>query len=348
MLLIFKCFLFEPFIYIETDKISLLWYIYCSFYFYKGSYLIRVNNKKSKTKTHINTSFLNIYMKIGIIGSGSFGQLLAHCYKDHTVSIHVEHESDIKTVQEAVSHVTITQSYADIMQNDILFLAVPTNALEQIRDAIKQYLTQSHTLILVSKGVTSSGLLSHEVFDHHKLFFISGPMVSSQQTKPFYAQLAGHQSYKISEELSNEYILYKPTSSIKTLELLSILKNVCAYSYGACEFATVSQNHSSLLIQTMITSFLAQHHILNQTFMQNFAGFADLFSTILSDTSKNKQAGLRKTTQPCEAVGIIQYGQTLFSPKIAQLLTHMMNEKDASVLKTHIETYLYKEEGSHF
>ncbi len=280
-----------------------------------------------ESKRYINVELRNVYMHIGVIGSGKFGLVLANLYlQKHTVSIYVFEKKTLFSLKKTYPKIQFVTKLDNLRQCDIVFIATPAKALESITQKFQP--TKNQKLILACKGLSQKGLLPCDVFSKNQTYFLSGPMIAQTLDKKFKAIVAGTNAQQIAKKLSQPQFNLEPSTHKKQMQLIAIFKNVLAYIHGKSLYANCSENIQGLFITKCIFEY-AKHHKLPQTVLYSPAGLGDIFATILSPSSRNKLVGMhKKTNQTVESAHILKYSLKYFPNKLAKLCIALHSSKN--------------------
>jgi glycerol-3-phosphate dehydrogenase (NAD(P)+) len=264
-------------------------------------------------------------MRIVIIGSGNFGSALAKVFsqshdillidknKKLVAEINKEHTNNsylpgIKFPKNVVA----TTKFAMIQKNDVLLLALPSQAVPGVCKALKKYYTQQ-IIIATSKGLSKEGLVTTEVIESilscrpTNVLALSGPSIAKELASGKQALLAlggdKAKTRQVKSFLETDNLFLKTTTDKKGVQLLGFYKNIIALLVGLCDGLGLGNNFKASLITKAYNEFYALHagkSIRRHSFVGP-AGLGDLYVTTMSAHSRNRRFGYL-IAQGCSAV----------------------------------------------
>lgn len=267
--------------------------------------------------------------KIGVIGSGSFGSVIANIisYNDN-VLIYSRKDNTIEAINEKKywknvhfnSNVTATNDLERIAKEcDIIFPTVPSSNFKNMIIDFAKYLKPYHILIHGTKGFelknfdknnlkgneamnandihTMSEIILHQT-SVKKVGCISGPNLAKEIANGLPAGTVV--ASKFNEVIhagktalkSPKFMVYG-SYDIRGTELSGVLKNVLAIAAGASEELQLGVNARSLLIARGVGEIIRVGKILgaNTESFLGLAGIGDIIATCSSNTSRNFKVG---------------------------------------------------------
>ncbi|MFT4313223.1 MAG: hypothetical protein ACMXYA_02350 [Candidatus Woesearchaeota archaeon] len=259
-------------------------------------------------------------MHIGIVGSGSFAELLIQIWrKTHLLTVYVYDTTVSSSLQKKYPRVTFTTDMTDMIQ-DVIVLAIPASVLHLYKNSFNE-----QHVIIVSKGVTQNGKLPCDIFP--KSLYLSGPMLAKSKDSSYFATLSGPSADRIKRRIQTpHFFIQTHKASQREMQLLSICKNICSFIIGRAEYAGISENIQAVICTKILDNLLSKNSI-SQTHFFMYGGFADFLATTLSQTSRNKQAGLvKKPKETVESLQSIPYVQYFFTKKTADFIKQIQKE----------------------
>lgn len=260
-------------------------------------------------------------MKIGILGSGSWGTALAQVLTDnrHEVMIWGRDLDEIVDIsryhrnerffpnQILNDSIQASRNFEDILDAEILILAVPTMAIEDVTRKINENFKHPVTIVNVAKGFhpTTHQLLSSVIRDNmdphllKSVVSLIGPSLADEVVKRLLtvvnAVSADETSSKQIQELfSNNYFrVYRSTDTIGA-EIGVAVKNVIALSSGILSGLGYGDNARAALITRGLAE-ISRYGVFFGAKPETFLGLdgvGDLIVTCTSVHSRNFQAGL--------------------------------------------------------
>ena len=266
-------------------------------------------------------------INIAIIGAGSFGTSLAVSFcknindevllwardKDLVSSINQDH-INMRYFPEIVLPIQIKGSLdlKDLSIADIIFVTVGSNALSDILNQIKHCISiDNKSIIICAKGIDRTGKFFNEIlaqiFDVScNAFIMSGPsfsseIISGKQTSVDLAKIILSTDHRHDETINlcnilscaNINISFIPSTNPKEMQILSVMKNICAIGMGFLHEAGEGLNRCALFFTKFITddiqNVLQSPSLgnLNDRALLSVSGIGDLFLTSTSEKSRN-------------------------------------------------------------
>lgn len=262
-------------------------------------------------------------MKIGLIGSGSFGTSLGSLLADkgYEVLMWTRSEEQAKGINEEhrnIKHLThlrlppnlkATTDLEEVVQNkDLLLSAPPSHVLSEILHNIKDFIPENIPIVSATKGIENDTLrLVSDIFEeilpekfHPNLCFLSGPSFAKEivEKVPTAVSIASKNQFaakKVQEIFSFNYFRTYWTSDVVGIELGGSLKNVIAIASGVSDGLGLGQNARAALITrglNEITRLGVKMGADAMTFL-GLAGLGDLVLTCCGDLSRNRTVGMK-------------------------------------------------------
>lgn len=268
--------------------------------------------------------------KIVFIGSGAIatalGDVLAEKGEDAIQLLSIE-----KEVIEMVNNnhinalyfpkctlderLTATGDKEALEDADVIFIAIPSNAVVKYITENKDYINQKALVVNLAKGFGNSDELIPDCVGRlisNPFMTLKGPSfareIINRQDTGLTAASKDESLYEIiTDVFANTNIVTDFTTDVTGVEYASILKNIYAIVIGMVDADFQSANLRSLVItkalneiRRLMTDFGGE----NRT-MYNYCGFGDFTLTALNDMSRNRTLGLL-------------IGKGFFNPSIAE------------------------------
>lgn len=266
-------------------------------------------------------------MKIGIIGTGAYGLSLALMFHKNKCDITMwtrssEEKEELEKTRENKNklpgviisdEIKFTTSMKDAVKGaNVVLIAVPAGAVNNITKELKDYVTTKQHFILGSKGIEQDTcLFVAEVFknyiDTKKVAIISGPSfaVDIAQNVPIGLTVATKSlsTYRaISKSLQNDCVKLRRSRDILGVEVCGSIKNVIAIAAGMLDGLGMPESTQAMFITESL------HDIKNlikalggsKKTILSYAGFGDILLTCTSKKSRNFSYGYligKKTSQ---------------------------------------------------
>ncbi len=267
--------------------------------------------------------------KIGVIGSGSFGSVVAHIISaNKNVLIFSRKNETIEAINKARlwkniqfnTNVTATNDLREIAECcDVIFPTVPSTNFKWMMQDLAKYLKPYHTIIHGTKGFelrnkNKNEITEEDVLDRNdvmtmseiiaetsavkKIGCISGPNLAKEMAMNLPAGTVVASKYNEVIEtgkacLKSDRLLVYGSYDLRGTELCGVLKNVLAIAAGAADEMQIGVNARSLLIAKGIGELIRIGKVMNasvEAFL-GVAGIGDVIATCTSPTSRNYSVG---------------------------------------------------------
>ncbi|PJZ84825.1 NAD(P)H-dependent glycerol-3-phosphate dehydrogenase [Leptospira harrisiae] len=262
-------------------------------------------------------------MKIGIIGSGSFGTALGSILADkgYNVTLWTRSEDQARSINE--NHMN-TKHMPDLVlpeklkadtnlvhvvkDKEMIVSAPPSHALSGILKEIKDHIPPKVPIVSASKGIENESLrLVSEIFEselpgqyHSQLSYLSGPSFAKEMVKrvPTIVSIASKNeatAKRVQEIFSFTYFRTYWTPDVVGVEVGGALKNVIAIAAGVADGLGFGQNTRAALITrglNEITRMGIKMGADPMTFLGP-SGMGDLVLTCCGEGSRNRTVGFR-------------------------------------------------------
>ena len=262
-------------------------------------------------------------MKIGLIGSGSFGTSLGSLLADkgYDVLVWTRSEDQAEGINKEhrnrkhLSNLTLPEkmrastSLEEVVRDkDMILSAPPSHVLSGILNQIKDIIPENIPIVSATKGIENDSLrLVSDIFEeilpekfHPNLTFLSGPSFAKEivQRVPTAVSIASKNQFaakKVQEIFSFTYFRTYWTSDVTGVELGGSLKNVIAIASGVCDGLGFGQNARAALITRGLNEITRLGNKMGadpMTFL-GLSGLGDLVLTCCGDLSRNRTVGLK-------------------------------------------------------
>lgn len=265
-------------------------------------------------KTHTDTPSP---LSVGVIGAGAWGTALATVIgrAGRQVALWGRTHSDLIDIAKTgfnrrylpdiplnpLPHVT--REIAHVMNNGMIFLAVPAQEIRNIAPLIAPYAHPQQPFILCAKGVErgTNRLMSEvlrEFFPYSPIAVLSGPTFATEVAKglPAAVTIAADEialATHIASNISSPTFRCYASSDLKGVELCGAIKNVLAIASGIVAGRGLGDNARAALItrglaevRRLCLSMGAQAET-----PMGLAGLGDLILTCTSSQSRNYSFG---------------------------------------------------------
>ncbi|PJZ68349.1 glycerol-3-phosphate dehydrogenase [Leptospira perolatii] len=262
-------------------------------------------------------------MKIGVIGSGSFGTALGSLLADkgYEVVLWGRNSELVKQINETrmngkylpdielPANLKASTNLEDAVRGkDMIVSSPPSHAITDILREIKSYLPEKAPIVSASKGIENGSLrLVSEIFEselpgkfHSHLSYLSGPSFAKEIVRrvPTIVSIASKNeatARKVQEIFSFTYFRTYWTPDVIGVEVGGSLKNVIAIAAGVSDGLGFGQNTRAALVTRGLTEISRLGVKLGAdplTFLGP-SGMGDLILTCCGEQSRNRTVGFR-------------------------------------------------------
>lgn len=228
--------------------------------------------------------------KILIIGAGELGTALEFCLKNNP-------ENKVNLWDRKAKKVKNWQPFEKvILDQDVIFLAVPTVAVAEI---VKKIGKNKPILVILSKGLTREGKTALEASRENysgPIVNISGPMIAEEvlREKKAWAMAAGNKIEKLAGLFRGTSLFLEKTNDLIGLSWSGPLKNLYAIGLGIAKEEKKGPNYQGWFIFQAVKEMgeiIAFFKGRKKTAF-SLAGLGDLIATGFSSDSGNFQLGV--------------------------------------------------------
>ncbi len=253
-----------------------------------------------------------------VIGAGSFGTALS-CMIARSTGGCLIYSNEAKVLTEINNkHTNIkylgncalptgvkaTEDFAYIMQSDIIVIAVPSFAFEEILNKIKQHNVANDKIILVAtKGMCTNPiqLFSDKIESelNNEFGFISGPNMAKEIAEDkFTAFTITSKNIKLAASiagiLQRQNVHISTSTDLATVQIASMVKNVAAIKSGILMASGQGENAKSWLISEALQEIgiISALYGGKEESLKLPAVIGDLVLTCYSNNSRNTSFGI--------------------------------------------------------
>jgi len=252
----------------------------------------------------------NDYKKIGIIGAGCYGTAIAQCFSSKTdrvllitnaeeIEIDINHHHTNRLLEQADLNLNIScsRNISDIEDCDVLFVAVPSNAVLDVCQNIKENKIAA-PVVLCSKGVDikNARLMSYsmEAILGRDVVIFSGPSFANEIVRglPFGVNIACKNrglAEEIAERLSYDSCLIKPIDDYIGMQIAGAFKNILAIGCVPMSGLNLGNSGTARFIVDGIDEMIRLSLCMGgrkETFLE-LCGIGDIMLTCTSKQSRN-------------------------------------------------------------
>jgi len=257
-------------------------------------------------------------MNILVLGGGTFGTAIANELSVNTENNVVLFSRNLQKVYEINTYHTnkscfpnkhltkflsATSDKNEIKQADVIFIALPSNAIIENLLILQSYFKQDVLLVNLSKGLFAQGLTIVESIKTSigidNVVTLKGPsfaveVMEHADTLLTLGYSTNHQYEIINTLIKNTSLHIDSTTDIRGVEVLSVLKNIYALVLGVVDAKYNSPNTRFMIL----TKAFSESRILlkslggSEDTLFLACGFGDFCLTSLNDLSRNRTLGL--------------------------------------------------------
>lgn len=260
-------------------------------------------------------------MKISILGSGSWGTALAQVLADNNANVlvwglNIEEVNDINIYKKNSKYfdtflnenIKATTDFNEIEDSDIVLLAVPTSAIEDVCTKVNNIIKKKIIVINVAKGFhpTTHERISEvikRVMDPNKLQAVVSLIGPSHAEEVILRLLTSVNAVSDNEEaakliqniFSNNYFRVYTNYDVIGAEIGVAIKNIMAIASGILSGIGQGDNAKAALMTrglAEMSRYAAYFGGKKETFL-GLDGVGDLIVTCTSIHSRNFQAGFK-------------------------------------------------------
>ena len=254
-------------------------------------------------------------MKIGILGCGAYGLALSNILKkDNNILMWTKFEEEKENLEKNRSNDKVLPGYKldksikvttdleeCIKDSNLLIIVIPILFLEDTVISMKPYIN-NHNILIATKGITSDGLLAHNVIGNNlntkNVGVLSGPTFAIDLVSNNIAGFTIASKSKsindivdkvfIQDNLKIEYI----TDLVGT-EICGSIKNVLAISAGILYGLKANESGQAMVLTEMINEikYIIEKLGSDPYTILSLAGIGDILLTCTSSKSRNFTLG---------------------------------------------------------
>lgn len=278
-------------------------------------------------------------MKIGILGSGTWGVALANALiAKHEVSVWTPFKKEFDLLSTRYIHpnlkdvvisskINFSLSIEEVIKNkDIIIFAVPSIYVRETALKAKPYLKKEQIIVDVAKGIEEDSLFTlseviHSVLgDDYNVVALSGPTHAEEVAIKLPTLIVSScPNLKIAKivqkEFSLPYFRVYVNTDIKGVELSGSLKNIIALASGISDGLGYGDNAKAAIVTRGLAEIVRLAHKLGCSDSSFFGltGIGDIVVTSTSKHSRNYNAGYYlgkgfSLSETLEKVGMVVEG----------------------------------------
>jgi len=250
---------------------------------------------------------------IVVAGAGVFGTAIAQRLSwntDNAITLYTIEEdviADINTNHQNAKYfpgrhihgdITATGDISCTYTADVLFLAIPSKAIESFCHTIQPH-TKEHMLVInLSKGLAEDGSFLVDLIPFARTGSLKGPTFAVEVMNGAPSGMTFGGSQRDYEEmkavLHDTGITIDHSEDIRAVEFLSVLKNMYAIAMGIVSGRYNSPNVDFLLMTKAVNEMrrMLRLYSCDELTIFTYCGLGDLGLTALNDLSRNRTLGL--------------------------------------------------------
>ena len=258
------------------------------------------------------------HKKIGILGSGSWGTVLADIAANNgsEVMIWSRNKSTADEINKRHTNkkysgskklhknVKATTNQKDVLSLSHVIVCIPSSTVRSFFKKNKKHISSKTSFLIASKGLekktfnSMSEILNEELCSESNISVLSGPNLASEIIEGMAAAcVIAAKNKKTGKSFSN--ILDTPSfkvflnDDVKGVELAGALKNIYAIVSGLSDGLGNKKNTKAMILTRSLVemSHLFESLKLKKLTLLGLAGVGDLFATASSEKSRNYSFG---------------------------------------------------------
>lgn len=295
-------------------------------------------------------------MKICVLGCGAYGTALATILDENKndVVMWTAFEKEEKEMKKSrrckklpgiviPDSIKISSDLKESCENkDMILIAVPAGAVNEISEKIKDYVDNA-TICIAAKGIEQGSCkflydVVREHIDTDDIAVISGPSfaIDVASKAPVGLTLAttnDKAKETVEKSFTNSHFKLRYTDDIIGTEICGSIKNVIAIAAGILDGLNMPESTSALLITESIHDIkeLIKELGGDGKTVLSFAGFGDLLLTATSEKSRNYSFGKLLGGSSKEKVDEYIKNTTIEGLYTLDSISQLIKEKDINV-----------------
>jgi glycerol-3-phosphate dehydrogenase (NAD(P)+) len=256
--------------------------------------------------------------KIGILGSGSWGTVLADIAANngYEVSIWSRNSSTVNEInknhtnkkysgnKKLHKNIVATSNQKDVLNLSHVIVCIPSSFVRSFFRKNKKHIVSETSFLIASKGLekktfyTMSEILKEELNTESNISVLSGPNLASEIIEGMAAAcVIAAKNKKIGKEFLNIFDRQSfkvfLNNDVKGVELAGALKNIYAIVSGLSDGLGNKKNTKAMILTRSLVemSHLFEALKLKKLTLLGLAGVGDLFATASSEKSRNYSFG---------------------------------------------------------
>ena len=258
------------------------------------------------------------HKKIGILGSGSWGTVLADIAANNgsEVMIWSRNKSTADEINKRHTNkkysgskklhknIKATTNQKDVLSLSHVIVCIPSSTVRSFFKKNKKHISSKTSFLIASKGLekktfnSMSEILNEELCSESNISVLSGPNLASEIIEGMAAAcVIAAKNKKTGKSFSN--ILDTPSfkvflnDDVKGVELAGALKNIYAIVSGLSDGLGNKKNTKAMILTRSLVemSHLFESLKLKKLTLLGLAGVGDLFATASSEKSRNYSFG---------------------------------------------------------
>lgn len=255
-------------------------------------------------------------MKIAILGTGAYGLALSTVmYRNNNeITMWSKLKEEVDNLNknrkntslniEIPKDIIITNNLKECIEDkDIIFIAIPTQYINDLAKELKKYIKKNQHICIASKGIENGTYLFindilRKYIKENNIAAISGPSFAIDIiNKDVIGLSLGCTSKKtatiIKKCLENDHVRLRYTRDIKGIEICGAIKNVIAIASGILDGMGLSESTKAMFITESLHDIKQLIKILggSKKTITSYAGIGDLLLTCTSTKSRNFTLG---------------------------------------------------------
>lgn len=257
------------------------------------------------------------HLRVVFLGGGSFGTAMANLSAKNgcDTTLWVRNKKDVRAMQKTYINKKYLPNHkldetlkfshdliSAIKDKDIIFVAVPSNAVRETLRTIAPYIT-AQAVVSLTKGIEKNSFammsdIIQEELPQVAFGVLSGPNLALEimDNMPSATVIASHSEslrHAVQSALHGGFFRVFASDDVKGVELGGALKNIYAIAMGMAQSFKVGENTKAMLL-TRALAEMSRFGVAvgaNPLTFLGLSGVGDLYATCSSTLSRNYRIG---------------------------------------------------------
>lgn len=290
-------------------------------------------------------------INVGVVGAGAMGSAISqtvalNCNKVYLYARRKEICNQINSEGynfqyfpnvKLHDNILAVNSLDDLKEVEVIFLCIPSSAVRETVDKLKEVISTNCILVNTAKGIEEKTNMTMtkiiEEISGRQAIVLSGPNIASEMVKNYFGSttIAGAQKTdlnKVKSLLESNKFKVSCNDDVIGTEYCGIIKNVIAISQGILEGMDINDNARF----TLFTKSYNEAKLFiekvggNSSTVDDYCGFGDIITASTLNVSRNHTLGIlygQKIVIDEKASGVVFEGKN--TTKFLKILCDSLN-----------------------